>query len=107
MTCMPASLQYSFVVDGGNSAGSATHLFRISSSSGSSTRIDVKPSQSHCRPVPLMNPSIVLATSSRVRFIIYPENRMSPEKLRCKPALAFQTHDWIMNTSHSPKQLDS
>src|ERR1700730_2402985 len=83
---MPASPQYSFVVEGGNSTGSATHLFLISSSSGSSIRIEVKPSQSHWRPWPLMNPSIVLATSSRVRFIIYPESKMSPESFRCKPA---------------------
>lgn len=34
-----------------------------------------------------MNPSIVLATSSRVRFISFPENKMSPESLRCKRAL--------------------
>src|SRR5204862_6364143 len=72
MTCMPASPQYSFVVEGGNSSGIATHFFRTASSSGSSIRIEVNPSQSHCRPVPLTNASIVSATCSRVLFISLP-----------------------------------
>src|SRR2546421_2608275 len=45
------------------------HRCRIFPNSGSSIRIEVNPSQSHCLPVPLTKPSMVFATSSRVLFI--------------------------------------
>src|SRR3712207_8624518 len=43
----------------------STHFWRMASRSGSSRRMDVKPSHAHWFPVPLTNPSIVFATSSR------------------------------------------
>src|SRR4249919_141008 len=66
---MPASLQYSLVVEGGKSTGIATHFFLIASNSGSSIRMEVKPSQSHWRPVPFTNALMVSATCSRVLFM--------------------------------------